>query len=71
MPVAWLAFTLVRGPIVEWYPYPFLDVNEHGYPLVLVNVVVVALLYLAFAFGAMALDRRLPGGQRDPDPVAA
>lgn len=63
VPVAWLAFTLVRGPIVHWYPYPFLDVDRHGYPTVLVNVVVVAVLYLAFAFAALALDRRLPAAQ--------
>jgi hypothetical protein len=22
-PIAWLVFTLVRGPIVDFYPYPF------------------------------------------------
>ena len=24
-PLAWLAYTMVRGPIAGWYPYPFLD----------------------------------------------
>lgn len=24
-PAVWLAYSLVRGPIVDWYPYPFLD----------------------------------------------
>ena len=24
----WLVYTLVRGPIVDWYPYPFIDVDQ-------------------------------------------
>jgi hypothetical protein len=32
--VAWLAYTLVRGPIVDWYPYPFVDPRE-GVPALL------------------------------------
>ena len=27
-PVAYLAYSLIRGPIVDWYPYPFLDPQE-------------------------------------------
>jgi hypothetical protein len=66
-PVAWLAYTLVRGPLVQdrhgrdYYPYPFLDVGQHGYAVVLVNAAAVAALFLALSFGALALDRRLPG----------
>ena len=30
-PGAYLAYTLVRGAIVDWYPYPFVDVSELGY----------------------------------------
>ena len=60
-PVAWLVFTLVRGPFVgDFYPYPFLEVLAHGYPRVLLNSLIVAVLFLALAAGAAALDRRLP-----------
>lgn len=59
-PLAWLAFTMVRGPFAgDFYPYPFLDVTEHGYPRVLLNSVLVALLFLGLAVGANALDRVL------------
>ena len=59
-PVAWLVFTLVRGPLVgDYYPYPFLDVGQHGYPTVLANSAVVAVLFLGLAAGAHLLDRRL------------
>jgi hypothetical protein len=30
-PIAWLAYTFVRGAATGCYPYPFLDVNVVGY----------------------------------------
>jgi hypothetical protein len=59
-PLLWLVFTLVRGPLAgDFYPYPFLDVGEHGYPRVLLNALLVAVLFLGLAAGAHALDRFL------------
>lgn len=60
-PLVWLAVTLVRGAVLDWYPYPFLDVVTLGYGRVAINSVVVAVLFLGLGFGALALDRRLPG----------
>lgn len=60
VPVTWLAFTLVRGPFAsDFYPYPFIDVAELGYPRVLLNVALVSALLLASAAGFRAIDRRL------------
>ena len=61
-PVAWLAFTLIRGAFVHFYPYPFVDVAALGYVPVLINCVWVAALYLGLATGADALDHRLRRG---------
>jgi hypothetical protein len=58
-PVAWLVFTLVRGPIVDFYPYPFLDVRDIGYPRVLLNCLVVAVLFVGLAALAHLADGRL------------
>jgi hypothetical protein len=66
VPILWLAYALVRGALVDdrfghdYYAYPFMNVQRHGYPTVLVNVSLVAILFLALSFGALALDRRLP-----------
>ncbi|MCB0977165.1 MAG: Pr6Pr family membrane protein [Acidimicrobiales bacterium] len=61
IPIVWLIFTLVRGPFAsDFYPYPFVDVAELGYPRVLLNCAVVAVLFLGLAMGAQALDERLP-----------
>lgn len=59
LPVLWLLYTLVRGAFVDWYPYPFTDVIQHGYPVVLLNAVGVALFMLALFLGALWLDRLL------------
>jgi hypothetical protein len=40
-PAAFIAYTLVRGAIVDWYPYPFVDVSERGYPAVLLTTLVL------------------------------
>jgi hypothetical protein len=55
-PVCWLAFTLIRGAILDFYPYPFVDVDRLGYGKVLINCVWVAVLYLGVAAGANVLD---------------
>ena len=64
-PIAWLAFTLIRGAVVDWspfpawYPYPFVDAGQLGYARVTLNCLVIAVLFLGLAFGAKALDRFL------------
>ncbi len=65
LPVGWLVYTLVRGEIVDWYPYPFLDVDLHGYGVALLNCAGVAVLMLLLAFGAMWLDGRLLRSSRE------
>ena len=52
--LVWLAYTLlyaayslIRGPIVDWYPYPFLDPDSAG------GYLVVALSCLAIAVGTV------------------
>jgi hypothetical protein len=30
-PVAYIVYSLIRGPFVNWYPYPFLDPTTNGY----------------------------------------
>lgn len=39
--VVYAIYVLVRGPILGEYPYPMIDVLEHGYPYVLVFMLAV------------------------------
>lgn len=62
VPVVWLGCTLLRGAVVSWYPYPFVDVGEHGYAVVLVNCAGVSVLVLVITAALVALERRVAGG---------
>ncbi|QKT11251.1 Pr6Pr family membrane protein [Rhodococcus sp. W8901] len=73
-PVVYGVYTLIRGPIVDWYPYPFLDPREQGYLQLAVGLVVllVAMTLMALAVNAAGrLGRRWRGlGGDEPDPVS-
>jgi hypothetical protein len=55
-PFAWLAFTLIRGAVVHWYPYPFVDVTTLGYGKAVLNCLWVALLLFGLSAGFTAVD---------------
>lgn len=67
LPVGWLGYTLVRGAAVDWYPYPFIDVGEHGYARVLATCAGVSALMLVIAWAAVWLERRLHDRRRADD----
>ena len=58
-PIAWLVYTLIRGEIVDWYPYPFLDAGEHGYASVAATCLGIAVLFIGLAALAWKGDERL------------
>jgi hypothetical protein len=59
-PLLYIIFTMIRGPLAsDWYPYPFVDVQALGYLRVAINGVWIAVLFIATAAGATALDQRL------------
>ncbi|MGW6057857.1 Pr6Pr family membrane protein [Streptomyces sp. NPDC055189] len=59
-PLAWIGYTLVRGATTGWYPYPFLDVGDLGYPVVLRNVAAVLVIGAVLALTLRWIDRHLP-----------
>ena len=66
-PIAWFAFTLIRAPLARhFYPYPFIDVNIHGYAAVFVNCAWIAILFLGAAAAATSLDKAL-ARRAEPD----
>ena len=58
-PFAYLIYSLIRGHFVGWYPYPFLNVVEFGYPKVFLNAGFVLIAF--FLFGSLFIwaDRLL------------
>ena len=66
-PLAWFAYTLVRGSATDWYPYPFVDVSRHGYGGVLPRALVF-LLAFAMAAAAFTLIGNRRAGSAEPIP---
>ena len=58
-PLAWIAYTFVRGAVVGWYPYPFLDVTTLGLAPALLNTAVVAVVFVGLAWLVRVVDARL------------
>lgn len=66
-PVAWLAFTLIRGAIAGYYPYPFMDVADIGYARAVVNLSIIVALALVLALAFTGIERAL-GRRSHPPP---
>lgn len=56
-PVAFLAYSLVRGFFTNWYPYPFMDVASLGYGQTFINVIFVGLGMAMLALAVNGLHR--------------
>lgn len=47
-PILWLIYTLIRGGIVDWYPYPFVDPRPEGWGHVVRACIAVAIGIIGF-----------------------
>ena len=56
-PIAYFAYTLLRGHLMGVYPYPFVDVDKLGYALAVVNALGILAGFIAVAVVLIALDR--------------
>ena len=43
-PLAWVAYTLIKGPFARWYPYPVLDPAIGGYGCVALYIIGIFIL---------------------------
>jgi hypothetical protein len=58
-PLVYLAYSLVRGAVVDWYPYPFLDPDESGgYAGVAAYSLAIIATFVAVAFALQWWARR-------------
>ena len=59
IPLAWVAYALARGAVIDAYPYGFLDVATLGWGKALVNIGGVLVLGIVLGFIYLGLDRLL------------
>lgn len=59
-PITFLTYTLMRGPIVNWYPYPFLNPDKvDGYGGVAIYTVLILILFIAISIALVTLPYRI------------
>lgn len=56
-PAIYLLYSLVRGSLTGWYPYPFVDAATKGYKTVAINAALVLLAFMLTGAGVVALNR--------------
>ena len=57
-PIVWLVYTLIRGPIVGWYPYPFLNPANGGYGQVAITCIVITIFFCILCVLAVLVSGR-------------
>ena len=57
--LVYFIYIMARGVWVQQYPYPILNVVEHGYPQVLLNAVYMSVALAVLCLATIALDRVL------------
>jgi len=57
-PLIYIHFTAVIGVITKRYPYPFINVNDLGYPKALLNAVFCLLLFYSLSIFMIWLGKR-------------
>jgi uncharacterized membrane protein len=58
-PLAWLGYTMLRGSLVGWYPYPFLNPDAvGGYGAVLLYILLILVGALFFIWLLVWLGRK-------------
>ncbi len=62
-PLFYLVYSLIRGHLVDWYPYPFLNVAKFGYTQVFINSGFVVLAFLLFGSLLIWADRLMNSGK--------
>jgi hypothetical protein len=66
-PAVYGVYTLLRGQITGWYPYPFLDLNMHSYGAVFMNIALLALGLLVLGVFLIALGWIIERLEGDPE----
>ncbi len=65
-PVGYAAYTLIRGPGVDWYPYPFIDASARSPTELVINIAVLVILFLVVAIVLVALGRGIGRVRANP-----
>jgi hypothetical protein len=60
-PIIYMAYSLIRGAIADWYPYWFVDITKLGYSTALTNTAFVMIGFIVVGFVYAMLAKLLFG----------
>jgi hypothetical protein len=58
-PLAYIIYALIRGAFSGFYPYPFVNVNIHGYQTVLINSIGITALFIFFSLLFIGIGKKM------------
>jgi hypothetical protein len=58
-PLVYLVWTLLHGAVTGWYPYPFVDVADLGYPRASINIAGLVLAFLILEAALVGISHML------------
>ncbi|OCH82423.1 Pr6Pr family membrane protein [Gordonia sp. UCD-TK1] len=72
IPLVYGVYTLIRGPIADWYPYPFIDPRGQGYLSMTISLVVVfvGMAFMSFGVYWVGTRGRRPDAPEPGQPAA-
>lgn len=57
-PLIYLIYSLIRGSVVNWYPYPFLNASKLGYGQVSINIIIMLFVFLISGSVLIAINNK-------------
>lgn len=57
-PLVYLIYTMMRGALTNWYPYPFLNPTPYGFGLVILTVVGIIAVALLLTWGVVRFAKK-------------
>ena len=62
-PTLYLIYSMIRGAIIHWYPYPFLNADTVGYTAVSINVLVMISAFFGAGIILIVVNRAMTKNQ--------
>ena len=58
-PTVYLIYSLIRGAIVNWYPYPFLNATVLGYEKVIINIIIMVFVFFLAGSSLIFINNKI------------
>lgn len=58
-PIVYIIYTMIRGAFTTFYPYPFLDVTQQGWPATLVSIVLLSAFFIGLSLFMIFIAKKI------------